>query len=102
MGQYRDNRKKLHAILKTICNTVYYQKPSDPIQYPCIIYKYLRPNITKADNKNYKREDIYEVVYVTEDIINDVIDNIIEIDHCSFKNTFISDSLHHFVYEIYI
>lgn len=102
MGQYQNNRKKLNTILKTICNHVYYQKPSKKLEYPCIVYKLLRPNITKADNKNYKREDIYECVYITQDILDENFDKFLEIDHCSFKNTFISDDLHHFVYEIYI
>ena len=102
MGQYRDNRIKLHNILKTFCENVYYEAPSSGMKYPCIKYKLVRPYINKADDKNYKREDIYECVYITQDVLDENFDKFLEIDHCSFKNTFISDDLHHFVYEIYI
>lgn len=101
MGQYQNNRKKLHAILKTICNNVYYEAPNK-LEYPCIKYKLLRPAIQKADDKNYKREDIYECILIHNDFINDMVDQLIDLDHCSYKNHYISDSLHHFVYEIYI
>ena len=102
MGQYRDNRIKLHNILKTFCENVYYEAPSSGMKYPCIKYKLVRPYINKADDINYKREDIYECILIHQDFVNDIVDKLIDLDHCSFKNHYIADDLHHFVYEIYI
>lgn len=102
MGQYQNNRRKLHAILKEICDNVYYQEPSSGLKYPCIKYDFIRPNIQKADNRNYKREDFYQVILIHNDYINDYVDKLIDLDHCVFKNHYIVDSLHHFVFEIYI
>lgn len=94
-------QNKLEALLGS--TNVYFQPPeSVKMSYPAIVYKLDGIDTVKADNKNYKKNNYYNVTIIHKDPDNDLKDSILdEFDYCKLINTFVSDNLNHYVYRIY-
>lgn len=63
-------RLKLHEELCSLLgNKCCYFNPPDNIQlkYPCIVYRRLRPDVKKADNKRYTTKDHYRLTVISRD-----------------------------------
>ena len=82
---------------------VYYQPPeSVKLNYPCIVYKRSRPNITYADNNAYSFTQCYEVTLISKDpdwvLPEEMVKQFV---HCSIDRYFVSDNLYHNVLTLY-
>lgn len=100
MGQRLD----LHNILVGILGStfVYFQPPSNiKINYPCIVYKRDRRQVTFANNKKYKELKRYQVTVIDRNPDSEIPDKISNLPYCSFERFFTTDNLNHDVYNIY-
>lgn len=100
------SRNKLHLLLKQQFDFfephVYYQPPASVrIQYPCIIYKLNRIPSKWANNDPYHLEHSYEVILITEDPDDPLVDRLASLHATRFDRYYSADNLHHFVYTIY-
>lgn len=96
-------RVKLQAVLEGICPRVYYQPPENlKLTYPCVVYTLSSMWTRHADSRTFITKDRYQVTYITKDPDTEVRKEILEtLPGCSFDRAFVSDNLHHFVYEVY-
>lgn len=98
------NREDLDAIL---CSTigsefVYFQPPESlKIQYPCVVYSLASFYEPKADNMTYHRKRVYDMVYITKDPDDPMIETLADLQFCSMKKPYTADNLHHYPYTIY-
>lgn len=99
------SRLKLHEELKDILGNdrVYYQPPeSMRLSYPCIKYSLSGINSKRADDKNYKNTNRYEIILIDPDpdsVLHDSILNTFSM--CNFDRAYTADNLNHYVYTIY-
>lgn len=99
-----DKRFRLDEILReTIGNDhVYFQPPENlKIQYPCIVYNLGGFYKRMADNLKYNRTPQYDLIYITEDPDDPMIEKIDDLPFCSLGNPYTADNLHHYPYTIY-
>lgn len=96
-------RTELHNKLLEICPNVYYQAPRDDrMVHPCIKYELNRPTIKHANNKIYKFDKRYQVMYITKNPDDPVIDELLYLlPHISWDRQYKSNNLYHNVYELY-
>lgn len=99
-------RDDLHAILvdlmKDLGEHVYFDPPIGfKIAYPCIVYALSDIDTWFADNRSYLLHRRYTITLIDTDPDNNVVDRILELNRCSFDRHFISDNLHHWVFNIY-
>ncbi len=96
-------RKELDSKLRQILPNVYYQPPATiKMQYPCAVYSRNRTNPFFADNQKYVRKETYRITVVDENpdsVYADAVDQLVE---ARWVNSFSTQGLHHFVFEIYI
>ena len=103
------NRTDLSPVFKQILASkydrykVYYQPPAgQKIEYPCIIYQKANYSVDYADDQVYRRDTHYTVTLISSDADNeDVIEQLLELQYCSFDRRFISDNLYHDVFDLY-
>lgn len=97
-------REALDALLCEILGTdnVYFQPPENvKIQYPCIIYS-INGNFERhANNKTYHRTREYDLLYITRDPDDEMIDTIADLPLCGMGKPYVLENLHHYPYTIY-
>ena len=97
-------REELDSLL---CETlgsenVYFQPPENlKIRYPCIIYSLRGFNEHHADNNVYHRRREYDMVYITYDPDDAMIDTLADLPMCGMGKPYTADNLHHYPYTIY-
>jgi len=95
-------RQQLQALLKALCDNVYFQPPSNvTMQYPCIVYQRDTADSRFAGNKLYRYTKRYRVTFISRDPDDDVPDKIAALPLCSFDRSFVADNLHHDVFRLY-
>lgn len=85
-------------------DNVYFQPPeSNTMHYPCIRYKRATDRPIYADNKKYINRKCYEVMVISRDPEEPVVDAINEnFLHCRMiRPSYVADNLHHTVFLIY-
>lgn len=111
MGQRQD----LHAILvslfdgvidpntgKCIRPCVKYQPGSTTtLSYPAIVYKLDDIPSIFANNRPYHWDHRYELQIIDRDPESPIREKAIQLPMCKFARAFVSDNLHHFVFNIY-
>ena len=81
---------------------VYFQPPENlKIQYPCIIYSLDGFHDHRADNTTYNRRRRYDVIYITRDPDDEMIETLEDLPCCSMGSPYTVDNLHHYPYTIY-
>lgn len=82
---------------------VYFQPPTDlNMNYPAIVYKLSNIDSKRADNRNYKLTDVFQVILIVYDPDDERIHSILEeFDNCRFVTSYEKDGLRHYVYNIY-
>ena len=96
-------RKELDSKLRAILPNVYYQPPSTiKMQYPCVVYSRNRTNPFFADNQKYVRRETYQVTVVDENPDSNYANAVDQMVEARWVNSFSTQGLHHFVFEIYI
>lgn len=82
--------------------SVYFQPPENLIlKYPCIVYQTSQFNTQFADNRPYIIDWRYQVTFITRNPDDPIVEKLSGLPSAIFDRYYASDSLHHFVYEIY-
>ncbi len=99
-----DNRLLLHEELCDILGSrnVYFQPPENlKMNYPAIIYSRETIDATHADNLKYLHNHRYQIMLVSNDPDNGVIDQLLELKRCRYDRQYIADNLYHDVFTLY-
>lgn len=97
-------RESLNDELKNILgnDNVYFQPPeSIKLKYPCIIYSLKDMDITNANNRKYLRNRKYELMLIDKDPDSVYVDKILNFNYCRLGNIYTTDSLNHFIFELF-
>lgn len=82
-------------------NNVYFNPPSNiKLSYPCIKYKRSGIDTKKANNVNYIKTNIYELIVVGS-ISDDILDKLTDLPMCKFQRAYVVDSIQHVVLQLY-
>lgn len=97
------SRLDLHNELLKIAPKAYYNPPaSAKMQYPCFRYKLTPPKILRADNRLYKQFPCYTVTYISLNVADDKVNEILtRFKSCKLDTHFINDGLNHYVFTIF-
>lgn len=97
-------RRDFHARLQELspdCR-IYFQPPSNvKMVYPAIVYELERVVKKRADNKSYLQDRRYQVTLITKNPDDPVFDALASLVHSEFERFFTTDTLNHFVFNIY-
>lgn len=94
-------RLKLHERLIDVLdsNNVYFQPPENlKMNYPAIVYTRTNINGNYADNSIYKRKYTYEITVIDQDPTSKIVERMLALPCCAFKNHFVSEGLNHDVF----
>lgn len=98
------SRLKLHELLVRELGTdnVYFQPPeSKKLNYPCICYELDGIEAVRADDQIYTNNRNYSMTYITRDPDDALIDRLAKLPLCRMSNTYYTQGINHYVYEIY-
>ncbi len=81
---------------------VYFQAPPNTgMVYPCIVYKFVRFNIQRADNKPYLVTGRWEIHHMYKDIKNDLKEKFaLETPFCTWDKRIVSKNIYNDYYII--
>ena len=95
-------RLTLQQFLKTKTAKVYFQPDTNvKLTYPCIVYSRTRIDGAFANDNVYKLDHGYQLVYITTNPDDPLIDELAMIPTCRFQREYVSDGLYHEAYIIY-
>lgn len=95
------DRLDLHALLKTCCDNVYFQPPSNiKMEYPCIKYSRNDAFTDFADNNPYSFTKQYIVTVIDRDPDSSIPALVKELPACVFDRYYAADNLNHDVFRI--
>lgn len=101
----KNRRLLLHEELCEILGSrnVYFQPEGTvKMKYPCIRYTRDRGLHVRADNKTYIYRQAYQLIYISNDPDNDIVDKLIEhFSEISFIRNYQADNLNHDVLTLY-
>lgn len=100
MGQ----RLQLQSLLETILGSrnVYFQAPPNTgMEYPCIIYSRDYVYTGYADNLPYSHAKRYLITSIDRNPDSDIPDKLSNLPTARFSRHFVTENLHHDVYNIY-
>lgn len=99
-----DRRLALQKIFERIlgCRNVYFQPPeSFKMQYPCIVYELKGYAPFHANNKKHRMVPRYQVMLITADPDNDILDKILELPMTSLETPYTASNLYHYPITLY-
>ena len=97
-------RVELDRILRETLGTtnVYYDPPeSFKLKYPCIVYSLGGHTEVFADDSKYYRMKRYDMIYITKDADDPMVDTLDDLRYCRLSRPYTSDGLYHYAYDIY-
>ena len=91
------------AIHKAADEHIYFQPPENlKIEYPCIVYSLSGFHSLHADNETYHRRREYELIYISKDPDDEVIEKLEDLPLCTMTgDPYTSDNPYHYPYTIY-
>lgn len=100
------NREELHAKLVEILGSenVYYQVPTKPLCYPCIVYDKEKFDLNFADNKIYRNYTKYSIKYMHTSktrTAEGILGKLLGLEYCSLSNRYTNDGVCHDVFTLY-
>ena len=106
MGQrsLEQSSQELQAVFEELLESrnVYYNPPASvKMKYDAIVFSRSDVANTFANNRVYKQDYRYTVTTITEDPDAPIIDKVSKLPMCSFDRHFVSDNLHHNVFNLY-
>ena len=106
MGQrsLEQSSQELQAVFEELLESrnVYYNPPASvKMKYDAIVFSRSDIANTFANNRVYKQDHRYTVTTITEDPDASIIDKVSKLPMCSFDRHFVSDNLHHNVFNLY-
>lgn len=98
-----DRRLELHDLLLLHVDNCYFQPPSDvSMDYPCIVYRRMSKDSTKANNKTYFYTQGYSLTVIDRDPDTDIPSGVLENFAMSEEETtYTIDNLHHTSISLY-
>ena len=94
MGTRLELQAKLEELLGS--KNVYFNPPNGlKMKYPAIVYNRDTIDISRADDKAYRKTNRYGITYISTLPTNTVIDALLELPMCSYDRQFVSDGLYH-------
>jgi len=97
-------RLELQALLEQIPGVakVYFQPPNNTqMEYPCIVYELDSDDVKYADNAIYRLTDRYLVTVIDRSPVSEIPGVVRRKPLCRFSRHFVSDDLHHNVFNLY-
>lgn len=111
MDQSQQKPKSFHELLMRVIGApfldgeshCYFSTPPDlKMHYPCYVYHREPDNVRYADNTKYVKYDRYQIILITEDPDDPLVDKTSdEIPNCRFDRFYIADGLNHYAYTAY-
>lgn len=96
------SRLELQEYFKTLTKNVYYQPPeSVKMSYPAIRFSFADFDIDHADNEVYRKMRAYEVIYISKNPDDNVVEILSEMPLSRFNRRYVADGLYHNVFTIY-
>lgn len=78
---------------------IYFQPPEGfKLEYPCIIYQLGTLTSDYADNAPYRHRVRFEVTYITRSPTSEMRKILLSLPTSAFDRYFVTDNLHHYVY----
>lgn len=97
-------RDEIQSMLEEILGSknVYFQPPTNTsIKYPCIVYKFVRFNVTPADNKPYLVTGRWDIHHMYKNPKNDLKEKFVfEVPFCSFDRRIVTEGVYNDYYFI--
>lgn len=100
----KKTRQTLQFVLERTLGSknVYFQPPESlKMKYPAIRYELADMDSQFGDNIPYIRCKLYEVLLITPNPDDCVIDRISELPMCVMERHYTSKNLHHYVFNLY-
>lgn len=96
-------RLEFQEFLETMLGIpVYFQPPSSiEMSYPCIVYRLSKLNSIYANNNPYINHIGYDVTLIDKDPDTTIKNVLLRLPKSRFERFFPSDSLNHFVFQIF-
>jgi hypothetical protein len=95
-------RQKLHQLLKTFVDNVYFQPPTNiQLKYPCIIYKRDFADTKFADSVVYNHKLRYAITVIDQDPDSEIPNKVASMPMSLFNRFYTVDNLNHDVYNVY-
>lgn len=98
------SREELQFKLESIMGNrnVYFQPPASiSLSYPAIVYSLDDIRTIYADNKKYERFKCYQITLIEKSPVSNVLDNLLDLDYCSFSRKYTADNLYHTILKIF-
>lgn len=99
------SRLELHEELCTILGSrkVYFQPPeSRKLEFPCFIYHLASGSTKRADNYTYNYVRQYDLLYVTKNPDDPLIDRLVRaFPLIRFSRFYAKDNLNHYAYSLF-
>lgn len=81
---------------------VYYQPPETiKMSYPAIVYNLDDLSFLHANNNKYKEKRRYAITLIDRNPESSFIDDILQLQYCTFDRRYIIDNLNHFIFNIF-
>jgi hypothetical protein len=95
-------RTQLQTLLEAIDGpTAVYFQPKTSIEYPCIVYERDSSDVSFADNVKYLLKKGYTITVIDRSPDSPIPDQVEALSHCRFDRHFVTDGLHHFVFQLF-
>lgn len=98
------SRLELQTLLESILGSrnVYYQKPEGKkMSYPAIVYNVEGISSDYANDSRYINKKRYSLIVASRTPDNTVIEELLNIQYCSYDRQYKSDGLYHDVLTLY-
>lgn len=97
------SRLELHNLLLSLgTKNVYYQSPGNiTMNYPAIVYERSKIDSTHANDNVYIQNNKYTVTVISKTVDDVLVSKISILPKCAHDRHFISDGLHHDVFNLY-
>ena len=97
-------RAEVQELLEEVLGSknVYFQPPTNTsIKYPCIVFKFVRFNVTHADNKPYLVTGHWDIHHMYKNPKNDLKEKFLfEVPFCHFDRRIVTDGVYNDYYII--
>ena len=95
-------RLKLHQLLETFADNVYFQPPENVnLQYPCIIYERNYADTKFADDNPYTHVFRYMIIVIDQDPDSEIPGKVASIPMCVYNRFYTVDNLNHDVFNVF-
>lgn len=97
-------RLEVQTLLETTLGSrnVYFQPPENiSMKYPAIVYMLDSIMNFNADDMTYKAHKRYQVIAISRDPDDKIVDELNALPMCSFVRSYRSDNLNHWVFSMY-